>query len=85
MGLLPQSVSFEEQLEVVTRAVAKLNIEWPADKERQERPKSKVDKRLLRSRSRLHAGDYPFPPIYITNDLDRGISRTRLVSSTLMF
>ncbi len=33
VGLPPQSVSFEELLEVVTRAVAKLNIEWPADKE----------------------------------------------------
>ncbi len=28
-----ETVSFEELLEVVTRAVAKLNIEWPADKE----------------------------------------------------
>ncbi len=32
VDLPPQSVSFEELLEVVTRAVAKLNIEWPTDK-----------------------------------------------------
>ncbi len=42
VDLSPQSVSFEELLEVVTRAVGKLNIEWPADKEHQERPKSKL-------------------------------------------
>ncbi len=51
MGLTPQSVSFEELLEVVTRAVAKLNIEWPADKECQEHPKSKLDERFLHSMS----------------------------------
>ncbi|ROL53490.1 hypothetical protein DPX16_20029 [Anabarilius grahami] len=28
----PQSPAFEELLEVVTRAVAKLNIEWPSEK-----------------------------------------------------
>ncbi len=62
VGLPPQSVSFEEQLEVVTRAVEKLNIEWPADKERQEHPKSKVDKRLLRSRSPPPHRGLPFSP-----------------------
>ncbi len=62
VGLPPQSVSFEEQLEVVTRTVEKLNIEWPADKERQERPKSKVDKRLLRSRSPPPRQGLPFSP-----------------------
>ncbi len=36
---------------MVTRAVAKLNIEWPADKECQERPKSKLDEHFLYSRS----------------------------------
>ncbi len=82
MGLPPHSVSFEELLKVVTRAEAKLNIEWPADKERQERPKSKLNERFLRSRS---PPPTLFPPIYINNYLDRGISRTRLVSSTLTF
>ncbi len=32
VDLPPQSVLFEELLEVVTRAVARLNIEWPAEK-----------------------------------------------------
>ncbi len=44
VDLPPQSVLFEELLEVVTRAVDKLNIEWP---ERRECPKSKIDKRFL--------------------------------------
>ncbi len=42
-----QSVLFEELLEVVTRAVAQLNIEWPVGKECQERPKSKLDEHFL--------------------------------------
>ncbi len=53
VDLPPQSVSFEELLEVVTRAVAKLNIELPTDKERQEHPKSKLDEHFLHSRSPL--------------------------------
>ncbi len=40
--LPPQSVLFEELLEVVTRTVAKLNIEWPADKEHQESPEKQA-------------------------------------------
>ncbi len=36
---------------MVTRAVAKLNIELPAERECQERPKSKLDERFLCSRS----------------------------------
>ncbi len=41
MGLSPQSVLFEELLEVVTRPVAKLNIEWPVERECQDHPKNK--------------------------------------------
>ncbi len=37
-----QSVQFEELLEVVTRAVAKMNIDWPLE-EQEEHPKSKLD------------------------------------------
>ncbi len=47
MDFPPQSVLFEELLEVVTRAVANLNIDWPAGNWRRERPKSKLDERFL--------------------------------------
>ncbi len=40
VDLPPQSVLFEELLEVVTRAVATLNIEWPAERTCQECPKT---------------------------------------------
>ncbi len=62
VGLPPQSVSFEELLEVVTRAVAKSKIEWPGDKEHQEHPKSKLDERSLRSRSLPPHRGLPFFP-----------------------
>lgn len=39
----PQSLVYEELVEVVTHAVAKLNIEWLAEKQ-DTRPKSKLDK-----------------------------------------
>ncbi len=62
VGFPPQSVSFEELLEVVTRALAKLKIEWPGDKEHQEYPKSKLDERFLRSRSLPPHRSLPFFP-----------------------
>ncbi len=42
-----QSPQYEELLEVVTRAVAKLNIDWPAEKQAKPQ-KSKLDERFLR-------------------------------------
>ncbi|KAL0175067.1 hypothetical protein M9458_031035, partial [Cirrhinus mrigala] len=45
----PQSPQYEELLEVVNRAVAKLNIDWPAESQA-EPQKSKLDERFLRSR-----------------------------------
>ncbi len=42
-----QSVQFEELLEVVSQAVAKLNIDWPLE-EQDEHPKSKFDQSFLR-------------------------------------
>ncbi|KAL0194632.1 hypothetical protein M9458_008204, partial [Cirrhinus mrigala] len=45
----PQSVQYEELLEVVTRAVAKLNIDWPAE-EKASPQRSKLDERFLRSK-----------------------------------
>ncbi len=62
VDLPPQSVLFEELLKVVTRAVAKLNIEWPAERECQERPKSKLDERFLCSRSPPLRRGLPFFP-----------------------
>ncbi|KAL0177142.1 hypothetical protein M9458_026036, partial [Cirrhinus mrigala] len=44
---LPQSLQYEELLEVVTRAVSKLNIDWPVE-EKAAPQKSKLDERFLR-------------------------------------
>ncbi len=71
VDLLPQSVSFEELLVVMTIAVAKFNIEWPADKECQERPKSKLDEHFLCSRSPPPCWGLPFFP-----DLHTELSRS---------
>ncbi len=46
----PIQSQYEELLEVVTHAVAKLNIDWPAD-DQTEKQKSKLDERFLRSKS----------------------------------
>ncbi len=42
----PQKPQYEKVVEVVTRAVAKLNIEWPTGKQA-ELQKSKVDECFL--------------------------------------
>jgi len=42
------SPEYEELVEVLTRAVSKLNIEWPAEKQGTH-PKSKLDERFLTS------------------------------------
>ncbi len=47
---LLQSPQFDELLHVVTRAVTKLNIDWPAENQT-EQQKSKLDERFLRSKS----------------------------------
>ncbi len=46
----PQSHAYKELVEVVTRAVEKCNIDWPAEKE-DVRSKGKLDKRFLPSRT----------------------------------
>ncbi len=71
VDLPPQSVLFEELLEVVTRAVDKLNIEWPTESECQEHPKSKLDERFLCSRSPPPRRGLPFFP-----DLHTEVSRS---------
>ncbi len=48
-----QSVQYEELVEVITHAVAKLNVEWPAEKQA-EPTKSKLEDHFLRSK--------PLPP-----------------------
>ncbi len=58
---LPIQPQYEELLEVVTRVVAKLNIDWPAD-DQTEKQKSKLDERFLRSKSLPLRRSLPFFP-----------------------
>ncbi|KAI2646175.1 Transposon Ty3-G Gag-Pol polyprotein [Labeo rohita] len=67
---LPQSPQYEELLEVVTRAVEKLNIDWPAEKKAAPQ-KSKLDERFLRSKPPPPTRSLPFFP-----DLHAEISRS---------
>lgn len=46
----PQSLTYEELVEVVTRAVAKLNTDSPAEKQ-DTCPKSKLGEHFLRART----------------------------------
>ncbi len=57
----PQSPKYEELLEVVTRVVAKLNIDWPAEKQA-ESQKSKLDERFLRTKPLPPCRSLPFFP-----------------------
>ncbi|KAL0201381.1 hypothetical protein M9458_004568, partial [Cirrhinus mrigala] len=56
---VPHSPQSGELLEVVTRAVAKLNIDWPAEKQT-EPQRSKLDERFLRTRSAPSHRSLPF-------------------------
>lgn len=56
----PQSLVYEERVEVVNHAVAKLNINWLAE-EQEVRPKSKLDERFMLARSQ--PSHLPFSPI----------------------
>ncbi len=67
---LLQSPQYEELLEVVTRAVAKLNIDWPAEKQA-EPQKSKLDERFLRTKPLPPRRSLPFFP-----DLYTEVSRS---------
>ena len=64
------SPAYEELVDVITRAVEKLNIEWPAEK-RDARPKSKLDERFLPSIKTLPPRGLPFFP-----DLHSELSRS---------
>lgn len=66
----PQSSTYEELVEVVTHAVARLNIVWPAEKQ-DTRPKSKLDECFLRSRSQPSRRGLTFFP-----DLHAEVSRS---------
>ncbi len=50
---------YEELLEVVTRAIAKLNIDWPVDNQT-EKQRSKLDERFLHSKSLPLRQSLPF-------------------------
>ncbi|KAI2662393.1 hypothetical protein H4Q32_001228 [Labeo rohita] len=67
---LPQSLQYEELLEVVTRAVDKLNIDWPAEVKATPQ-RSKLDERFLRSKPPPPMRSLPFFP-----DLHSEISRS---------
>ncbi len=58
---LPQSVQYEELLEVVTSAVHKLKIDWPAEQQTESRG-SKLDERFLRARPPPPHRSLPFFP-----------------------
>ncbi|KAL0159594.1 hypothetical protein M9458_043319, partial [Cirrhinus mrigala] len=66
----PQFPQYEELLEVVTRAVAKLNIDWPPESV-VEPQRSKLDERFLRSRPPSARRSLPFFP-----DLHTEVSRS---------
>ncbi|KAI2650863.1 DNA ligase [Labeo rohita] len=57
----PHSPQYKELLEVVTRAVAKLNINWPTEKQ-VELQQSKLDKRFLHNRPPPSHRSLPFFP-----------------------
>ncbi|KAI2667130.1 Transposon Ty3-G Gag-Pol polyprotein [Labeo rohita] len=66
----PQSVQYEELLEVVTRAVEKLKIDWPAESQA-EPQRSRLDERFLKSRPPSARRSFPFFP-----DLHTEVSRS---------
>ncbi len=57
----PQSRAFEELVEVVTRAVERLSIDWPAERE-DVRSNGKLYERFLPSRSQPQRRGLPFFP-----------------------
>ncbi len=60
----PQSIQYEELLEVVTHAVAKLYINWPTEQQ-SKHSKSKLDERFLRSKPPPpHQGLLFFPDLH---------------------
>lgn len=59
--LPPYSPPFKELLEVVTIAVAKLNIKWPTEKQEVQK-KIKLDERFLQSRAQPSRRSLPFFP-----------------------
>ncbi|KAL0152747.1 hypothetical protein M9458_052470 [Cirrhinus mrigala] len=58
---VPQTLQYEELLEVVTHVVAKLNVNWPAEKQA-ELQRSKLDERFLRNRPPPSHQSLPFFP-----------------------
>ncbi len=56
-----RSPQYEELLEVATCVVAKLNIDWPAEKQT-EPQRSRLDERFLRTKSLPPQRSQPFFP-----------------------
>lgn len=62
--LPPLSPAYEKLLEVVTRAVNKLNIDWPVKKQEAQR-KSTLNELFLQTRAQLsHCGLHFFPDLH---------------------
>lgn len=61
----PHSPAYEELVEVITLAVAMLNINWPA-KRQDVHPKRKLDKRFLTVKSQPPCQGLPFFPDLLT-------------------
>ncbi len=72
----PQSPQYEELLEVVTRVVAKLNIDWPTEKQA-ELQKSKLDEHFLRTKPLPPRRRLPFFPISTQRCRGRGGNHSR--------
>ncbi|CAM4592174.1 unnamed protein product [Leuciscus chuanchicus] len=79
----PQSHAFEELLDVITRAVDRLSIEWPEDRQ-DVRSKSKLDERFLPSRAQPQRRSLPFfPDLHTENYKDYGYGEMPKVEETL--
>jgi hypothetical protein len=67
--------AYEELIEVVTRAVARLNISWPHDVQEAQN-KSKLDERFLQHRAQPQRRGLPFFLICIRRSLNHGKNPT---------
>lgn len=82
----PHVPAYEELVEVVTRAVARLNISWPSEKQEATVVKSKLDERFLQHRAQPQHRGLPFFPD-LHNELCKSWSRphsSRLSNPTVL-
>ncbi len=77
----PVSPQYEELLEVMTHAVAKLNISWPSE-EHAEPQTSKLDERFLRAKRSPPTRSLRSSPISTPRCRDHGQAHSRPTSSS---